>query len=177
MKYILSVFLLLLAASTYSQAPDASTILKNAQDEAQKSNKNVFVIFHASWCVWCHRMDTAMNEPKVRPLFQRNYVITHLTVDEGQGKSYLNNPGADEIRAKYHGDGTGIPFWFILDKNGNLLADSRLINDAGEPTDNVGCPGTEEELNYFGKVLQKTSDMNDEEIADVKAIFKKVTSH
>ncbi len=31
---------------------------------ASTGNKNVLVIFHASWCGWCHKMDSSILELK-----------------------------------------------------------------------------------------------------------------
>src|SRR5690606_25443283 len=84
-----------------------------------------FLMFHASWCGWCHRMDDAMNDSTCKNFFTDNYVICHLVVKEMGDKKKLENPGAEELLAKYHGDKAGIPFWLIFDKNGNLLADSQ----------------------------------------------------
>ena len=35
----------------------ADEILNEAYDEAAKENKNVFVMFHTSWRVCCHKMN------------------------------------------------------------------------------------------------------------------------
>ena len=76
-------------------------------------------------------------------------------VDESRDKKNLENPGADELRTKYHGDDEGIPFWLIFDKDGNLLADSQIepkgasLDTKGE---NIACPATEKEVAYFIEV-------------------------
>src|SRR5262245_59579866 len=88
----------------------ADEIMREAMQTAAKENKNVFVIFHASWCGWCHKMDTSINDKTCKDFFYKNYVIRHLVVDESRDKKALENPGADELRAKYHGDNEGIPF-------------------------------------------------------------------
>ncbi|HUZ60166.1 MAG TPA: thioredoxin family protein [Hanamia sp.] len=60
-KYLAISLLLLFRLKKRSQAKavPASQIIEEAKVEAAKTHKNVFIIFHASWCVWCHRMDTA----------------------------------------------------------------------------------------------------------------------
>ncbi len=40
--------------------------LKESMQQAAAENKNVFIIFHASWCGWCHKMDTSMNDQSVK---------------------------------------------------------------------------------------------------------------
>lgn len=153
---------------SYAQStpPSADAIMKEAYQLASKENKNVFVIFHASWCVWCHRMDSSMNDASCKNFFNDNFVIRHMTVDESKDKKNLENPGADEFRNKYGGADLGIPYWLIFDSNGKLLADSRIRTDANvnsTPGDNSGCPATEKEVEYFIKVLKQTSKLSEAE--------------
>lgn len=158
-----------------TKVQSATEILNAAKTEAAKTNKNIFVIFHASWCIWCHRMDSAMNDETIKSFFDKNYVIKHLTVDESDNKKDLENPGAVALRSKYHGDQQGIPYWFILDKNGKLLADSRLHNENDEVTgNNVGCPARPDEVNYFINVLKKTSQLSDAQLTLIKTRFLKI---
>jgi thiol-disulfide isomerase/thioredoxin len=155
--------------------PPASEIMREAMQMAAKENKNVFIIFHASWCGWCHKMDNAINDKSCKDFFYKNYVIRHLVVDESKDKKDLENPGADELRTKYHGDDEGIPFWLIFDKDGNLLADSQR-RSAGASLDtkgeNIACPASEKEVNYFIEVLKKTSQINEAEQTAVQKRFR-----
>jgi thiol-disulfide isomerase/thioredoxin len=153
----------------------AGEIMQEAMQTAAKENKNVFIIFHASWCGWCHKMDTAINDKTCKDFFYKNYVIRHLVVDESRDKKNLENPGANDLRTKYHGDDEGIPFWLIFDKDGRLLADSQIrpngaaIDTKGE---NVGCPATENEVAYFIEVLKKTSHVTEAEQAAIRKRFR-----
>ena len=181
MKYIKSAlvfflcFFLIANVKAQTKPASAAQIIKEAKAEAAKTHKNIFVIFHASWCVWCHRMDTAMNDDGTKSFFDKSYVIKHLTVDESKDKKDLENPGAAALRTKYHGDQQGIPYWFILDKNGKLLADSRLHSDDGKVTgNNVGCPAQPDEVAYFIRVLKKTSDLTDAQLEMIKERFLKI---
>ena len=132
MRYIRLLTIIFLyivtAANAFSQtkAAPAELIMKDALAKAANTQKNVFIIFHASWCGWCHKMDNSMNDEKLKSFFDNNYVVIHLTVDETRDKKELENPGAAELRKKYNGEQQGLPYWFILDAKGNFLADSRL---------------------------------------------------
>jgi thioredoxin-related protein len=66
--------------------PAATAVFQEAYQQAAKEHKNVFIIFHASWCGWCHRMDSAMDNPACRKFFNDHYVIRHLTVMEAKDK-------------------------------------------------------------------------------------------
>ncbi len=163
LSVVLMAAALFIFANGYAQkAPlSADEIMKEALQQASKENKKVFVIFHASWCGWCHKMDSSMNDKSCKRFFDDNFVIRHLDVDEyKEDKKALQNPGANELRTKYHGDSVGIPFWFILDKDGKLLADSKIRPDGAAfdaNGDNVGCPSEEKEVVYFIKILKATT--------------------
>lgn len=174
MKYLFSLIFFFCTISVFSQPPSATSIIDDAKSIAAKENKNVFVIFHASWCVWCHRMDSAMNEPEMKPLFDKNYVIRHLVVMESPNKKNLENPGADALLAKYKGDRGGIPFWYIIDPKGNLIADSREDKPDGTKGGNVGCPAQPNEVAYFIKVLKASSSLNQDELAAIEERFLKI---
>jgi len=164
----LSLLLLIAFASKAQQTPSADEVLKEARIKAAKENKKVLVIFHASWCGWCHKMDASLNDSSVKNFFDKNYIITHLTILESQDKKNLENPGADELNKKWGGENQGIPFWVIMDKDGNILADSHI-----EPGKNVGCPASVEEVAHFIKVLKKTSSISDEQIVAVEKRFRR----
>lgn len=160
----------LLFANTMLEAqappPSADDIMKEACRQAVAEKKNVFIIFHASWCGWCHKMDTAMNDPKVKKFFTDNYVIRHMVVYESENKKEQETRGALDLLKTYKGDEQGIPYWFIFDKEGKLLADSKMPHD--NEYDNTGCPATEAEVTYFTGVLKKTSSLDDKQL---KIIF------
>lgn len=146
----------------------ADVILQNATAKAVKENKKVLVIFHASWCGWCRKMDTALNDVAVKDFFQRNFVIEHLTIHETAGKKHLENPGAEELNKKWGGGEQGLPYWVILDSRGDVLADSRDVSG-----DNVGCPASKAEVDHFIAVLKKTTSINDTEVAAVEQRFRR----
>jgi len=115
----LSAILFFSVAYSQQEPLSADDILQGAMQQAAKEKKNVLIIFHASWCGWCHKMDSSMNDKSCKNFFDDNYVTRHLVVDETKDKKNLENPGAVELRTKYHGDDEGIPFWLVFDKDGN----------------------------------------------------------
>jgi thioredoxin-related protein len=155
-------FLFSLAVQSQPSPLSAEEILKEAYQTADKEKKKVFIMFHASWCGWCHKMDKSMNDEACKKFFDDNFVIRHLVVNESIDKKNLVNPGAEELIKKYHGEEQGIPFWLVFDKQGKLLADSKIrVEGAGPETgENTGCPATEREVEYFIAVLQKTTNLN-----------------
>src|SRR6188472_2400927 len=163
MKNIFLIPLLLFTtiSSLFAQKAPLSSeeIMKEAFTSAKKQNKKVLVMFHASWCGWCHKMDTSLNDASVKKFFDDNFVIRHLVVFESKGKENLENPGALEMLAKHDGKDEGIPFWLIFDKSENFQADSRMketVNGVGK-LQNTGCPASEKEVDYFIGVLTRTT--------------------
>jgi|SRR6218665_322939 len=165
----------LIAITATAQQPSATEVLKEATATAAKENKKVFIIFHASWCVWCHRMDTSMNDKTVKAFFDDNYVIRHLTLNESPNKKNLENPGADEMMLKYNGKDQGIPYWLIFDNTGKFLFDSKRRPEGGGPEtgNNTGCPASEPEVGYFVSVLKQTSKLTDKQLAVIFDVFRK----
>jgi thiol-disulfide isomerase/thioredoxin len=175
MKNVVLILLLFIASSSiYAQTTDAKTIIKEACAEAGKQHKNALIIFHASWCIWCHKLDSSINDISCNNFFNNNFVIQHITAFEVGKNEKLNTLGAIEFLKAHHADEQGIPVWFIFDKDGNLLADSQLRHNGQSKNEegiNVGCPSNETEINYFISVLEKTSTISNDEEAAIKKRF------
>ncbi len=172
---LFALFLLIrLDAQTGTAPATADEVLRKAIKTAARDNKKVLLMFHASWCGWCHRMDSSLSDPSCRKFFDDNFVITHLVVDESAANKNLENPGAAEMRTRYHGDGVGIPFWLIFDKNGTLLADSKIRKNGETPEggNNIGCPANEDEVAYFIELLKKFTPLQPDQLAIIARRFR-----
>ena len=154
--------------SAQDKVPSADDILKPAYAKAAKENKNVLVIFHASWCGWCRKMDSSLHDKTVEPLIDKNFETVHLTVYEFAGKRQLENPGALELLTKHGGADHGLPYWLVFNKDGKLLADSQY-----KPGENVGCPASEPEVAHFINVLKKTTSLKEEDLEVIRKRFRK----
>ena len=178
MKTLLLPLLLFVSiTSLFAQisAASAEEVMKEAFASAKTQNKKVLVMFHASWCGWCHKMDTSLSDASVKKFFDDNFVIRHLVVAESDGNRNLENPGGQEMLEKYEGKDQSIPFWLIFDQHEKLLADSRMkakVNGV-EKFQNTGCPASKEEVEYFIEVLKKTTTLSTDQLERIRTRFRK----
>jgi thioredoxin-related protein len=174
---ILVLFMLVATAVARGQSekPErAEAVLKAALQQAGGENKTVFLIFHASWCGWCKRLDAALESPNVKKIMKDHYVITHLVVMESAAMKALENPGGNEMMGEYGGAKSGLPFYAFLNSEGNKIADSNVM-----PQDqNIGYPGTPEEIVAFEKLLKQTAPrMTDDQRGQIVAYLQKNAPH
>jgi thiol-disulfide isomerase/thioredoxin len=171
-----AILLFAFATITFAQItpPSSEVVLKDAYAKAKKENKNVLLMFHASWCGWCKKMDASLTDVTTKKFFDDNYVIAHLDVLEQPAKKALENPGAAEQLKAFKGEKSGLPFWVILDDKGKVLADSQIrpqgasLNTYGE---NIGCPAADNEVAHFAQLLKNTSKLNDDQLAIISKRF------
>lgn len=162
----LLIFISFSLFSWAQQVPSAEKVLQEAMKEAQKKNKKILLIFEASWCGWCKKMQKALEDESCKDFFQRNFVMSRLVVNEFGEKKNLENSGAETYLEKWGGKNHGIPYWVILDSKGNLLEDSKMSN--GE---NIGCPAQPEEVEAFIEKLKRTTKISEKELIKVKERF------
>ena len=168
---VLIMILSTVVASGQSVKPEkADVVLKAALQQAGGANKSVLLIFHASWCGWCKRLDAVLDNPDIKRIMNDHYVITHLVVMENGAKKALENPGGNEMMEEFGGAKSGLPFYAFLNGEGKKIADSNVM-----PKDqNIGYPGTPEEIVAFEKLLKRTAPrMTDEQRGPVVAYLQK----
>ena len=152
----------------------ASKILDAAYKQAAKEKKNVMVVFHASWCGWCKKLEASVIDPACKEFFDKSFVIVYLTIKENGEKKSLENPGAIEINDNNGGKDEGLPYFLIFDKSGKLLANSKMKPSTPDAkASNMGCPASDEEVAAFIEILKKTSKITDTEAAAITERFKK----
>ena len=133
---------------------EAKTIMDAAYKQAKKDHKPVMVIFHATWCGWCKKLEAVMDKPEFKSAFAANYVLVNLDVMENGPKVATDeNPGGVEIMKTLGGEKSGLPFYAILDAKGKKLVDSNVM----PKNQNIGYPGSPEEIAAFGKLLEQTA--------------------
>jgi hypothetical protein len=106
---------------------------------AKQNNKKLFLVFGWEGCGWCRRLDKYHNDPKVKNILNRYFMISYIDI-------YKSTNGQDLFK-KYGKDGT--PSWTVFDSQGKIIVDS----DLGKG--NIGYPATEDELNSYIIAIKK----------------------
>ena len=174
-KSFFVVFFLIFSGIIYGQEKpeSADKIMADAYKIAGKENKSVMIVFHASWCSWCKKFEASVTDPSCREYFEKHFVVRYLDILERGDKKNIENPGAIDIFNINGGDGSGIPYFLIYDKNRNLISDSKMSAGEGKPKQNIGCPSSEEEAAAFIAILNKAEKVSDAEKVAITERFKK----
>jgi len=146
-----------LSGAFASEPPEAGVLVREAARAAKKDGKNIWVIFHASWCGWCKRLDEFIGLPDFKQVFDDNFEIVHIVVKESADKKALENAGGDKLLTQWGGDKAGLPFFVMIDPQGKVLADSMMSVTGKEAKQNTGHPIAPEEIDHFLTMLKKAA--------------------
>lgn len=151
MKKLLAFTLLMAVCSSAFAADSAKQLMDAASAKAAASGKNVLVIFHASWCGWCHKLDDFLDRTDEGKKVKGALEVVHITVLESKDHKADENAGGEELLEKLGGKGSGIPYYAILDPKGKVLATS---NPNKDKPGNIGYPAAPEEIAHFMGMLK-----------------------
>jgi len=154
-KLLTNAVAVLLVSAAFAGGDSAEKLIADAGAKAKAGGKNVMVIFHASWCGWCKKLDEFMAIPQYKSIFEDNYVVVHMTVMESPQKKADETAGGMEFLTKMGGDKAGLPYFVVVDPAGKKLGDSLM--KPGDQASNTGHPVKKEEVDHFMSVLKKTA--------------------
>ena len=138
-------------------------------------HKKILLVFSASWCGPCHMLEKFFDDPEVRPVLEKKlFVVVHLDVMENpKDQLHASNPGGELEMEKLGGGGTGVPYYAMLDAEGNWITDSKM--PAGdEPPENLGYPSGSAEIGWFMHMVKKAApEMAAEDVKTLRDFLEK----
>lgn len=143
-----------LGAQTDSMAPlPAPALMMGAMKTAQAEHKVIWVLFSASWCDPCKKLENLILTSDVKSILAAHYVSLKLIVSESADRRALENPNANILMTKFDSRSIVPPFSAFMDGGGRMIANSRGMPNGGE----IGYPSTPERIQAFMALLQKTA--------------------
>jgi thioredoxin-related protein len=97
---VCAAFLLLIGSSgvVAQKLPDADKILSQAEAQAREQQKNVLLVFGASWCRYCKQFESFLAAPQTQTIIAKHFVVARLGVHEELGRNpKLNNPRSNPL--------------------------------------------------------------------------------
>ena len=164
---------MVLAGGAYARnAEKAATLVSSAVREAKAEHKGVIVIFHASWCGWCKQLDKSMDVPAFKSVLSKDFVVLHVTVMEDKNHLADENPGGVDLMTKMGGANAGLPFFAALSSDGQVVADSKLIEPGSPKPQNMGFPTEKIEIDHFLAMLKAANpQVSNEDEASVRQVL------
>jgi thiol-disulfide isomerase/thioredoxin len=152
-----SVVAFLALSSLVSAAPpSAEQVVRRAQVRAAKEGKNVLLVFHASWCPWCRRLDVLLNDSRFKEPFAKSYVVGKITVRERSELRSMENTGWASLMRRLRGAvEQDVPYLVVLSPQGEKLGDS-YRPPHGKIPGNAGFPRKDEEIDAFVGLVRRT---------------------
>ncbi len=144
-----------LAATAATAPAPAREVVASLLARAKASGRAPLVLFHASWCGWCRKLEKTLSSPEVKPIVEKHFETAWLQVQERAAKKALENPGGNELLATWGGGDAGLPFYAVLDAKGAVVASALMKGPDGKAAGASGFPGTTEEIDHFLAMVRK----------------------
>ena len=77
-----------------AEPPSADQLLVITEAKATAEHKVIFVHFGASWCGWCRKLDAFLDQPGIKPVFEKYFVPVKLVVQENEKNKAQENSEA-----------------------------------------------------------------------------------
>ncbi len=130
--------------------------MRQAQTAAASQQKNVMLVFSASWCGPCHMFETLLKDPGTGPIIDKYFTVARLDVGEKKSDPHhANTPGADTLESSLGGSEAGYPFIVFLDPAGKPFVNSFRPVKGHATGDNIGYPALPEEIDWFMQMLHE----------------------
>jgi len=139
-----------------AQSETADVLFEHAKAEAQQKHEGILLVFSASWCAPCKLFERFLEDPQMKPITEKAFVIQRIDVGErGSDPVHTNTPGGVSLRATFGAvREPGFPFLVMTGENGNLIVNSYRNGDTAK---NVGYPASPEEIDWYIEMLKRAA--------------------
>ena len=101
------------SAPKFEPSRDPFADVKTAVSEAEKLNKRILLDVGGEWCIWCHRIDSFIEQhEEINKFLHENFIVIKVNYSpENKNEKFL----AQFPKV------AGFPHFFVLEKDGKFL--------------------------------------------------------
>jgi hypothetical protein len=135
------------------------------------------MVFSASWCGPCKLYERFLEDPQMRSITEKAFVVERINVGERPGDPrHADTPGGVKLRTALGAvQETGFPFLVITDEDGKPIINSYRN---GAPDSNIGYPASPKEIDWYIAMMKCAApSLSPDELALTRKWLKKHSPH